>query len=882
MTTGNRPGSDLTGSAGPETERPDRVSRAGTKAGRYEITRFLGRGGMGEVYAAYDPELDRTVALKFLSPTITGVASAVDRFMREAKAASALNHPNIVTVFEFIRSGTTLAIAMELVEGAPMTALCGTPQPAPQVTRWASQIAEALSATHAKGLVHRDIKPANIMVRTDGHLKLLDFGLARSIDAVSQNSTLGRPVGTLRYMSPEQTRGETLTGASDVFSFGLILYELLTGKHPFKSAGGSIGGSARDSASVYALNPLVPKHLEKVIYGMLMKDPAARPKAPEVAAALIPAPPAEKRSEWSRLLWIPALTALAAAAFLLMPRRQEPKAAATSKPLTSRPGRETDPASTLDGKWIAFVSADTAGGAPQIYIQASNADSPEPIASGAGVQGLAWTPDARHLTIVRASAEKTAEIVSIDRETRAHTRLSEGLGTCLGKGLDWSPDGRLLAYSDCLPGTSVKSIYLLVPSSGERRKLTAPAGIKTGGDSQPRFSPTGSELAFQREVTPGVEDVFSIPVAGGEPRRITFEQRPLGGLAWMPDGQSLAISSLRGGGIFGLWRYRAGGTGPPQLLMQSGTHAIAPAMGHRTDRLLWVSQNLDINVWQAPVSGFEAPRVLIASTQRDQDPASSRDGRLAFRSVRSGASEIWVSKADGSQAARVSNLAGPVTGTPAFSPDGKKLAFDSRRDGNPDLFVMDCDGNHCGVPTRLTDEPGADVTPNWAATGEYIYFSSERGGHREIWLINPDGRQLRQVTRHGGQQPRESPDGHWLYFVKSYNPPALWRMPGSKSPRGLSPEAEEPVLGAAEQAVLASASWVPSNDEVYYAANESGAPEPAVHTLRAFHPATRRTRRIASPPTRIFSFGLSGDSRFVLFCQTDRIESSVMVTDGID
>jgi dipeptidyl aminopeptidase/acylaminoacyl peptidase len=335
-----------------------------------------------------------------------------------------------------------------------------------------------------------------------------------------------------------------------------------------------------------------------------------------------------------------------------------------------------------------------------------------------------------------------------------------------------------------------------------------------------------------------------------------------------------------GGGSYALWRYPAGGRGEPRLLTQAGLHAITPAVGSASGRLLWVSQNVDVNIWSVGVSGGEKPRVLVASTRRDQDPDAGRDGRLAFRSVRTGASEIWISKPDGSQAFRATNLRGPVTGTPTWSPDGRRLAFDSRPGGNPDIYVIECEGTRCGAPKRLTDDPGADVTPDWSVDGEHIYFSSVRTGGKQVWRVDPEGARPEQVTRNGGLQPRESPDGKWLYYVKGQGQPSLWRMPGPKSATGLSPDAEERVLSD-DVAILDSADWVPSNDEIFFAANETGLPRPAMHTIRAYHTGTRKFRRVAAPGTLLFSFGISQDLRQILFCQADRTEANIMVSEGI-
>ena len=203
----------------------------GTAVGRFVITGFVGQGGMGRVYSAYDPDLNREVALKMIAHTAD--ASGCERFIREAQAASSLNHPNIVTVYEVIRSGTTVAIAMELVTGTSLRHLCDTAQPVEKLAHWGAQIAHALAAAHASGIVHRDIKPENLMLRPDGYIKVLDFGLAKQ--AGTGQTASGLIAGTLEYMAPEQTRAEAATSSSDVFSLGIVLFELATGTHPFRA-----------------------------------------------------------------------------------------------------------------------------------------------------------------------------------------------------------------------------------------------------------------------------------------------------------------------------------------------------------------------------------------------------------------------------------------------------------------------------------------------------------------------------------------------------------------------------------------------------------------------------------------------------------------------
>jgi serine/threonine protein kinase len=248
---------------------------------RFEILAPIGRGGMGEVYRAFDPELGRHVAIKCIAPSRLGAPAALSAFVHEARSASALNHPGIVTVYEVIRSKETVAIVMELVEGDSLRNLTGSPQPVKRVAAWGELIAEGLAASHARGIIHRDIKPENLILRSDGYIKILDFGLAT--DHSVAVDTL--PMGTLRYMSPEQTRGAELTTATDVFSLGIVLYELATGVHPFASGAEEGNSTLTVVHAIAESNPLplssvaktLPPWFTQLVDQMIAKRASERP-----------------------------------------------------------------------------------------------------------------------------------------------------------------------------------------------------------------------------------------------------------------------------------------------------------------------------------------------------------------------------------------------------------------------------------------------------------------------------------------------------------------------------------------------------------------------------------------------------------------------------
>ena len=394
--------------------------KPGTRFGRYEVTGKLGRGGMGQVYSARDTELGRKLALKLLAPELTASPRAMERLIREARAASALNHPHIVTVYEVVHSGDDVAIAMELVEGDALRSYCGQPQPAAKVIQWGRQIAQALAAAHAQNIVHRDIKPENLMVRPDGYAKVLDFGLAGQFAAGEQrrdgetqwsnssgplsnfsnfSGTLG---GTLNYMAPEQTGAEPATSASDVFSLGIVLYELVTGTHPF------LCDSPLDTAQAIAnadpkppsaLNRGIPLAFNSLLLAMLAKNPDARPSAAEVDRRLSATEAATEKRQSRRFRWLIALCTaciVAAVALWLMKDRIFPPKQPVLVQVTTRTNesRVTAAALSPDGTRLAFATLD---GSVYLRNMKDGVNRPLSTLTGLQVDRIAWFSDSTKL-----------------------------------------------------------------------------------------------------------------------------------------------------------------------------------------------------------------------------------------------------------------------------------------------------------------------------------------------------------------------------------------------------------------------------------------------------------------------------------------------------
>ncbi len=882
----------------PETEGDVKAPLTSFGMGRYTVVEYLGKGGMSEVYSARDQQLGRIVALKFLRPGTIGVRSA-ERVMCEAKTLSGLNHPNIVTVYEVIQSDAGLAIVMELVEGTALRSLCGTPLPEEQVLHLGQQIAQALAAAHAHGIVHRDIKPENILLRPDGYVKVVDFGLARQVAADDLTSIHGLTMGTLRYMSPEQVRGEAVSPASDVFSLGLVLYELAIGEHPF-TADSSVQtaysiATKRAAPLPHTKDRAISSHLEQLIFAMLAKDPAERPAAADVTKELgkillLSGKPATVvAGSRKRRFWLVALVVcfvgITAAAWLMLGRRDAPELGELKiEPLTSQGGWELAPAISPDGQSVAFTWSDKLDGTKNIYVKRLAEDNPVRLTNNSdGLIGyLAWSPDGKRIAFKYAGkgyGKFGGSIYSIPAGGGRAERLFDLVNADLSSGIDWSPDGTELAFSDVLPGASRLALYLLNLRTGKTRRLTSPA-VEDWGDWNPKFSPDGLTIAFKRVTGFWLDDLYLVTRRGGAPRRLTATQRGIWGHAWWPDGKSLIVSCQRTGSIFGIWRFPLTPNLPPERISLGGMDAITPTVSRKINRIAWVDQLWDLNIYQIAATGAGTPVKLIASTLRDQGATYSPDGRIAFVSDRSGSREIWLANRDGSGQLRVTNLKGPPIDHLQWSPDGRQIAFESRLPGHIGLFALQCNVGSlsCSGPKRLTSQSAPEAAPAWSPDGKFLYFASSRTGQWEVWKQPASGGQLAQVTRDGGFISHESMDSKWLYFSK-HDIEAIYRQPLVTSDRQAAASAEL-VIGPPYR--VQPGGWSLTHKEIIFI-DRATRDHPAV--IRAYNPETKAMRSILSL-NELFAdrpdigLSVSPDEKWILYSQLDRSGSNVMLAES--
>jgi eukaryotic-like serine/threonine-protein kinase len=832
----------------------------GQQISHYQIASAIGAGGMGEVYLAKDISLGRNVAIKLLPEYFTAVADRLRRFKQEAQTASALNHPNIITIYEIGQHEHTHFIAMEFIDGLTLRqTLASGPLPLTDALDIAYQVAMALTTAHEAKIIHRDIKPENIMLRRDRLVKVLDFGLAKltettppSLDSATPTKALatepGRVMGTVTYMSPEQARGVQVDARTDIWSLGVLLYEMVTGRAPFTGETTShiaVAILEKEPASLVSLAPNVPLELQRIVRKSLAKDRDERYQTArdllidlknlkqeltstvmhraETEAKAVPQDDNKRTSEThaanttpnarlpsrKSVLWGAGVTVLLLTAtvvgywYFLRPRPSTPLPPLSAIPLTSDPGFEGMPSLSPDGNYVAFI----AGGGEQqkdfdLYVKQIGGGPPLRVTSGPAVEEFpAWSPDGRSIAFVRTKGDKL-EVLLISplggperklAETTADT--STYLFSWCPPYLSWSPDSKYLVMMDQLSPGEPYGLFIISVATGEKRRLTTPSAPATA-DGNPAVSPDGHMLAFVRIVSDSNTQVYVLPLSknyapAGEARRLDLLQPFLTSPAWTSDGTEIVYSASEpwAMGDMKLWRVPVSGSEKPQPLSSVGENGGQATISRQGNRLVYTDWRYDPDIWRAEISGpgRNSPAVkLIASTHADTSQQYSADGsKIAFASDRSGHFEIWVCNSDGSSPVQLTSIES-FSGSPRWFPDGGRIVFDLHKEGQTDIYVIDMEGR---VPRRLTNDPGDDVTPSVSHDSKWIYFSSKRTGRFEIWRMPAEGGNAAQVTHNGGLIPFESADGKVIYYAKAPGETEVWKVPvsGGDETRVLGP-----------------------------------------------------------------------------------------------
>jgi Tol biopolymer transport system component/tRNA A-37 threonylcarbamoyl transferase component Bud32 len=765
---------------------------------------------MGVVYRARDARLDRFVALKVLRSDSADSPDRERRFMQEARAASALNHPNIVTVYDVGTVADARYIAMECVEGVTLREAIGaTGLPLERVLDIGAQIADALSVAHRAGILHRDLKPGNIMV--SGHLvKVLDFGLAKMMErlrtAAGNDLTRTRPAfeqvhtaigvitGTVAYMSPEQVEGKPLGPASDVFSFGCVLYEMTTGHAAFgtESTIRTIAAVLnRTPRSVLELRPEFPEELAALISACLNKSPANRPALTDVKQTLddlrrlsrssatfrrsvFARPGAEMRQRILGLVTAAAVVAAIAGGWRWRSVRvAEPPPLTQLKRLTSDSGLNAFPALSPDGKLLAFASDRAGEGALNIWVrQVAGGEAIRLTHGMSDDQEPAFSPDGSQ--IVFSSDRNGGGIFIMSALGGEPRQVAKG-----GRRPRFSPDGRSIAFFTGSRGNSgsIEKIYLVQATGG------APMAWHPEFSSamDPVWSPDSRFLLFMGKRDPNRRwpdgaDWWIAPVVGGEPHSVgAFDRIGRQAIldfaapeAWVSPND--IVFSQRVGDSTNVWRVSLSArydlTEPPRRLTFGSGLELQPAVS-ATGGVAFASYTERLNVWALPIDPQRGSvagdlKQLTRSEAIDGTPSISLDGAwLAFVSNRDGSDRVWLHDV---RFGREIALTGErsVGGSMVLARDGSRVAWESQEKGKSAIYTMAVNG---GVPEKVCDDCGNPLS--WAIDDGRLLYQTGNSAFSRFFLLDLATRQSMPIMAHphgGVYAANISADGAWVTF----------------------------------------------------------------------------------------------------------------------
>ncbi len=745
----------------------------GSTLAHYRITAKLGEGGMGEVYRATDTKLGREVAIKVLPPAFTADPERLARFEREARLLAQLQHPGIASIFGFEDSEGTRLLVLELVEGPTLAErLERSALPFDESLSIARQIAEALEEAHEKGIVHRDLKPQNVKVTAGGRVKVLDFGLAKAMDsgsaaamasvdlANSPTVTFGATregviLGTAAYMAPEQARGGAVDRRADIWSFGVVLWEMLAGDRLFAETSmvDTLSAVMRQPIEFGRIPAAVPFRVRELVRRCLERDPRRRLRDIGEARVALESPgdspgevspPAlsQARRGSFRLVAAAALTLVLglAAGFALRKPAAAPAVPVKLRTLTFS-GSDGNPSVSSDGRFVAFVSE--RDGRARIWLKELSTGGEAPLTEGEdGDPRL--SPDGSQLTFIREEGRTSTLFRQAVVGGRPRKVLEGAIESC------WSPDQRHFAVIRRSAEHGDRfAIELIDPESGAGETRFESELLLFGL----RWAPDGSRIVAVEAPATGIGGDYSLVVldasdAKASPHRYTVPGPPLSTPAWNGAGNQL---------VFAQSGSMLGDVADPLATV------LLEDLPTGTRSTLFFAENL------FPMSGYFGQG---RSTVFDV----AGEGKVVFATLgwRQELSELSLDRS-GAQAI-------PLTTTdardrqPQYSADGTRVLFSSNRGGNSDIWMIE---RASGELRQLTDDQSDDQDPAFSADGKSVLWSSARSGHFEIWMQKLDGTAARQLSNDGidAENPGQTADGRWIvYWSAAPQKQGLWRM----------------------------------------------------------------------------------------------------------
>jgi serine/threonine protein kinase len=868
------------------------LAEAPAHLGAYRVVRLLGSGGMADVYLAEraDGQFEKQVAAKIIKP---GHGETLDsRFHTERQLLATLDHPNIVRLLDGgVTEDGRPYLLMDYVDGSPIATYV-VEQKLSLQERLALflKVCDAVRYAHSRSIVHRDIKPDNILVTRDGAPKLLDFGIAKLGEAhaksqASLTQTRSRYF-TLEYASPEQVRGESGTAASDIYSLGLVLYQILSDHHPFNLEGLAPYQAERIVCEELPdLSALCPG-LARIVRKATQKRPDQRYSEIDLFAedlrryldspnvGLLWGTLTDKLGPWEeiaahfRARWIlvpAAAVALVCVSLVLYSYSRIWPPRPEIVPLTSDPGAEYDPGLSPDGRQVVYAARSEQG--YSILLKPVGGEQPRRLlGSSRGYYTPKWSPDGKWIAATRTTEKITREAILIPAQGGSERALTDMEGVWLA----WTPDSKSVGVIDRTSPEEPLAVHLVSIRDGSRRRLTnPPAGY--WGDISCAFSPDGKSLAVLRYSIKGNGDVYVMNADGTDPKRLTRDETWIVGVDWTPDSREVIYGGIRSAGD-GLWRIRRSGS-PVQIPGTAG-RSLNPSVSRTPDgaafRVAYQIEPFTAHVWKWDL-GEAAPVRLTTSTRTDESPAISPDGRrIVFMSTRSGTPELWMCDSSGLNPVQLTFTKSVFTQDAHWSPDGRLLAFVSRIGSMQPILVLDM---HGGSRRRITTGSFEEGYPSWSADGRWIYFRSNQSGTPQVWKTPLEGRgEPVQVTKRGAVEGNESPNGKVLYFVRGPDELGLWSIP---------------VEGGEERRIPALATvrmgyWGVAAEGIVFI--DVGRKEGAgIHQVKMFRFDTGEVSSLGEISTRnafVHGFSVTRDGRTVLWNYSESRPPDLMLIDN--
>lgn len=781
---------------------------AGQTLAHYRIIEAIGAGGMGQVYAAEDTRLDRQVALKILPPELADDPDRRKRFTREAKAVAALNHPNIVTVHAVEEADGLHFITMELVRGRTLAEML--PRNGFALGKFleiAILLTDALAAAHQQGITHRDVKPTNVMVTDDSRVKVLDFGLAKAqLDVWNRDGTRalcsatedGHIVGTPAYMSPEQAEGKTVDARSDIFSLGIVFYELLTGQRPF---GGESATAVLSSILSHTprplseLKPAVPRRLARHVHRCLEKNPVDRYQSAidlrhdleeirrdDESGDAVPIRPSRSRSRREMTIrWgvVAAIVVAAVVSLWLSESRREAGPETVPRlqnavQVTSSLSVESYPTWSPDGQRLAYQANETGGhlllGNSDIWVAQLGSGEPQNLTKGstANDRRPSWSPDGREIAFFS------------DRDGDWGLYTVPAIG---GNARNLLPlPASVLRNSSHAPQWSQDETRLFVLENENSRNFVITLSLESLQTTRVALPEHESPLVWDLSVRPDdrrfayveagggnpeVTRLWTIAASGGEAIPLTDGRTKVWNPTWSADGSKIFYVSNRGGRM-DLWQQRVADDGKPlgdPVFITQGVGMTSAVFSPTGAKLAYGTGGRVSNVWRVPIltdraaTWADATRVIAEHAYIQFVDVSPDGQQLAVSSDRRGNQDLWLLPSAGGEMTPLTTDPTPDW-NPRWSPDGSEILFYAYRSGNRDIWIMPARG---GPARQLTSRAGFDWYPSWSPDGREIAYRGGPEGN-EIWIMDSSGNEQRFLTQ--GTSSNWSPDGQWLVVTQ--------------------------------------------------------------------------------------------------------------------